>query len=120
MYVLNFSALPWIGMFFCWIVTSVILKLRTNAKHLKAIFVITTGAFAIFAFNNQPSVFTDLYRHYETLDIMRAAGISFYNAHELVTVFIFGIVARTQYNELLPFVVTLLRYALFFASSTII
>ncbi|WP_281863139.1 hypothetical protein [Planomicrobium okeanokoites] len=114
MYVLNSFALIWIGIIFFWFLTSLILRIKLGRVNYKVMILLSIAAFSIFAFNYNPTVYTDLYRHYEFIELMRIKGFSYYYNHELITKYLFQLVAETEYNQLLPFIVTLVRYSLFF------
>lgn len=114
MYVLNYFAISWIFLAFFWILISLVFRVKNNKSNFKVSIFITIISFSIFAFNYEPTVYTDLYRHYEILNLMRSYGTSFYYSYEIITSFLFSMVARTNYNELLPFLITIIRYSLFF------
>jgi hypothetical protein len=114
MYALNYFAIGWIGLVFFFIFLRVIFRAKIKRSNFKVSICITILAFAIFAFNYEPTIYTDLYRHYEVLNLIRNNVMSFYYSYELITSFLFEIVAKTQYNQLLPFIVTIIRYSLFF------
>lgn len=111
MHGLNYFAIGWIGLAF---LSLFFFRLKVINSFLRLSIYITVFALSVFAYNYEPTVFTDLYRYYEILDLMRYTGSAFYNSQELINVFLFSTVAKTQYNQLLPFVVTLIRYGLFF------
>lgn len=115
MYILNYFAIGWIILMFLWLFFSLIFRLSFKSNHIKITMFISVCALSVIAFNYQPSEFADLYRIYGTLDIMRDYGSSFYNSNEIITDLLFRIVSKTEYNQFLPFVVTIIRYSLFFA-----
>ncbi len=114
MYILNYLAITWIILIFLWLFFSVISKFKTKSYNNKMAIFISIFSFSVFAFNYKPTEFTDLYRLYETLDLIRYTGGLFYNSNEIITVLLFDIVSKTSYNQLLPFIVTIIRYSLFF------
>lgn len=114
MHVFNYIAVIWIGVVFLWVGTSLVLKVKLGKSNLKLTLIITLFSFSVIAFNYSPSVYTDLYRHYKLLDLMRLKNDSFYYSHELITSLLFTLVAKTDYNNFLPLITTTIRYALFF------
>ncbi|MBP2114401.1 hypothetical protein J2Z70_004567 [Paenibacillus silagei] len=111
MHGLNSFAIAWIGFVF---LSLFFFRLKIERNVLRLTIYITVFSLSVFAYNYEPTVFTDLYRYYEILNIMRYTGSSFYNSQELINVFLFNLVAKTPYNQLLPFTVTLIRYGLLF------
>lgn len=113
-YILNYPA--WLILFFTLIslILSVILRIKVGVKHIKIGSGLVLFSATIISFNYEPSVYTDLYRYFNTLDIMRATGMAFYNPQEVVSALLFELVSKTNYNSLLPFVASLIRYSVFF------
>lgn len=114
MYMTNYFAISWIFLSFTWLFVSLFFRVKNHRSNFKLCICITIISFSILAFNYEPTKYTDLYRHYEVLDLMRYYGASFYYSHEIITSFLFSIVSKTNYNELLPFLITIIRYSLFF------
>lgn len=94
--------------------TSVILKIKTNIKYIYLVSLVSIVAISIISFTYQPSTYTDLFRYYEELNNMRITNTDFYNSHEIVSAFLFKIVANTKHNNFLPFLTSIIRYSLFF------
>lgn len=70
-YVLNYPALI-VGFFtIISLVLSAVFKIRIEEKHIKIGLVLLMISIPIISFNYQPSTYTDLYRYYNTLDLMR-------------------------------------------------
>lgn len=113
-YVLNYPALI-VGFFtIISLVLSAVFKIRIEEKHIKIGLVLLMISIPIISFNYQPSTYTDLYRYYNTLDVMRITGGHFYNTHEVFSDLIFRAVAKTSYNNWLPFITSIIRYSVFF------
>lgn len=114
MYVLNYFAIGWIGLMFLWLILSLLLKIRLKKNHFVVSIYLTVLSFTIFSFNYNPTIYTDLYRHFEVVELIRSSGIDFYYKNELITSLLFNFVASTSYNQLLPTITSLIRYTLFF------
>ena len=114
MSIMNYFAISWMGIAFIAIFMKVIFNIKIKGINQIIAIIISICAIAIYAFNYEPTEFTDLSRLYTTLDNMRYYLTAFYNTGEVVSNILFIIVSRTQYNQLLPFIVATIRYCLFF------
>lgn len=114
MYVLNSFSIAWLITMFSGVFLGIILNIKYKDTNFKIFAFITIIAISVFAFNYEPTEQTDLFRLYETIDTMRQTGGSFYNSNEIITNLLFTFVSKTDYNQLLPFIVSLIRYSIFF------
>lgn len=88
------------------------------------IWLVFTLALGIIAYNTIPSVYDDLFRHYEELQRMRYGGIAYlsdptqavYNINFIIN-YIYYFIAMIGNYKLLPFILTIVTYAIFFIVS---
>ncbi len=90
-----------------------ILNLKFNLS-LKFQFALYTVLLMIISYTYEPSIYSDLYRLFLTMDVMRTFNQSFYNDYEYITSMLFAISIKFEDNSVLPLIITSIRYSLFF------
>jgi len=96
-----------------WMYFTVVLNIDLNVD-MKFTFVLYVLIISGIAFTYEPTIYTDLYRLFQTLDAMRLYNLEFYNTYEYITSFFFYITTLSKTNSLLPLMITFIRYSIFF------